>query len=99
MAEAFEPAVGLARDSAAAIIFAVENVEYRAARIRQAEIFHRHKLGDRETVMDFGQRNLGARIGDARLGISALGGDAGVANRGAVPFDDRKRARQNSSHY
>src|SRR3546814_8521978 len=38
MAEAFEPAVGLARDSAAEIIFAVENVKSRAARIRQARI-------------------------------------------------------------
>src|SRR3546814_16272371 len=81
------PAGGLARHRAVAVEAAIENIESRSAGVGQAEILHRDELGNRETVVHFGQRKIGARTGKAGFGIGPPGGDLGVAHRGAVPFD------------
>src|SRR3546814_1074066 len=57
------PAGGLARHRAVAVEAAIENIESRSAGVGQAEILHRDELGNRETVVHFGQRKIGARIG------------------------------------
>src|SRR3546814_2783162 len=64
---AFEAAVDLARHLAPGIVKAVENVGDRLAVLRDEEILHRHQLGNRETVVNFDQVELFARIGDASL--------------------------------
>src|SRR3546814_11809254 len=61
---AFEAAVDLARHLAPGIVKAVENVGDRLAVLRDEEILHRHQLGNRETVVNFDQVELFARIGD-----------------------------------
>src|SRR3546814_13844831 len=80
------PAGGLARHRAVAVEAAIENIESRSAGVGQAEILHRDELGNRETVVPFGQRKIGARIGKAGFGLGAAGSALGVAHRGAVTF-------------
>ncbi|MCG5239410.1 hypothetical protein FHS63_003678 [Azospirillum doebereinerae] len=85
MAEAFQPAVDLAGQRAVRVEHPVEHVAHRTALARQTEILHRHQFGDGEAVVHLGQAEVAARIGDAGLGVSTLGGDAGGHDMAAVP--------------
>src|SRR3546814_12298921 len=82
---AFEAAVDLARHLAPGIVKAVENVGDRLAVLRDEEILHRHQLGNRETVVNFDQVELFARIGDASLLIGSGSRVTGVADMAAIP--------------
>ncbi len=85
MSEALEPAVDLAGLHAPAVEASVENVERRAAFVGETEVLHRHHFGNREAVVNFRQRDVGARVLDARLLVGALRGLACVGDVAAVP--------------
>ena len=69
MAEAFQAAVDLAGYRAIPIIAAVAYVVGCTTFVRQSQIFHQHKLGDRKAIVHFDQVDGASRIFDARLGV------------------------------
>src|SRR5438132_5053267 len=85
VAEALEPAVGLDRQLAVAVEHAVEHVVDHAAGLAEAEVFHQHRLGDREAVVDLGHVDLGARVRDAGRRIGARTRDTGGRDVRTVP--------------
>ena len=86
MPETLETTVDLAWHPACGIKKAVQHVVRGAPFGRHKQVFHRHQLGDGKTVVHLHQVELLARVGDAGLGIGALGSHAGGAHMAAVPL-------------
>jgi len=85
MPEAFEPSVYLTGNRSVGVEEPIKHVANGTSLAADAQIFHRHELGDREAVMHLGQADLVARAGDAGFLIGLLGGDARGVKIAAVP--------------
>ena len=74
MAKAFQATINLARHLAIAIIKAIHDIFPALAFGRDEQVFHGHKLGHREAIMDLNHRNLVTRAvnwGDGGLVVQA----------------------------
>ena len=69
VAERLQAAVGVDRQLAVEVEDTVELVAPRRAPLGEPEVLHEHELGDGEAVVHLGQRELGARVGDAGLRV------------------------------
>src|SRR5690606_40039979 len=76
MTKALEAAVDLAGNAAIGIVEAVEHILHRLAFLRDEEILHGDKLGDREAVVHLDEREFLPRIVDARFAVGAFRGRA-----------------------
>src|SRR6185369_1138463 len=81
MTETLQPTVNLARYRSVRIKPAVAHVAPGLAFVGQEQVLHCHQFGDGETIMNFSQVDLLARVGDASFLVGlARGNPRGVSS-------------------
>src|SRR5207247_5419461 len=85
MTKALQAAVDLAGITSFCIKCAVQYVAPALTLLRQSQVFHGHKLSDREAVMHLSHADLFARIGDSGLGVGLLRSHASRMYVASIP--------------